>query len=151
MDCIDRASPAVIGKEMRRRLTTVMLAASVMISVFLCGVAEGQSFSDDFNRPDGNVDNGWTPYGNGASIVGGRLQTIGGAGTGGGVFRTLPVTLPVTFSFDFTTAQPADGGWFIAFNAVSTLVPGPPAGQTSLQQYTGSSNIIRRTPSGFEF
>jgi hypothetical protein len=117
-------------------------AALIMLAALANNVG-AQSFSDNFNRPDGNVGNGWTAYGGGASIVAGQLQTIGAASLGGGVSRTLPVTFPLTFSFDFTTAAPADGGWFIAFNAVSTQIPGPAVGQISFQQAAGARNIVR--------
>lgn len=70
-------------------------------------------FSDDFNRPDGSVGNGWSTWGNGASIAAGELQTFGASG---GVFRTLPVTFPVFFAFDFRTAAVGSGSWLIEFN-----------------------------------
>jgi sugar lactone lactonase YvrE len=126
------------------------VAAAVVTLAVLANNVGAQSFSDSFNRPDGSVGNGWTAYGGGASIVGGQLQTIGGVSVGGGVSRTLPVTFPLTFSFDFTTAVPTDGGWFIALNAVSTVIPGAPMAQTSFEQYAGSRNIIRRTTTAFE-
>ncbi len=43
----------------------------------------------------------------------------------GGVARTLPVFFPLTFSFDFATAVPSDGGWYIAFNAASLRLAKP--------------------------
>jgi hypothetical protein len=107
-------------------------------------------FSDDFNRANGAVGNGWTSYGGGATIVNDELQTLGEPAYGGGVYRTLSVTFPLTFSFDFSTADPSVGGWFIAFNAISTLVPGPQPGQVSYFQFEGSGGIQTVTPTGFE-
>jgi hypothetical protein len=128
--------------------TGATLASS--LNPFLLETGCDQSFFDGFDRPDGSVGNGWATFGAGASIAGGKLQTTGQVVFGGGIYRTLSVGFPLTFSFEFSTANPLDGGWFLAVNAVSTLVPGPPAGQISFQQYRGSRNVIRRTPSGFE-
>lgn len=79
-------------------------------------------------------------------------MTFGSGGTGGGIYRPLPVTLPVTFGFDFRSQSPhppcdgsnrdhAGGGWLIAFNA-------PGAGYANAQlmffQYYGSQPILRQ-------
>lgn len=103
---------------------------------------EALTFSDNFNRPNGAVGNGWSVFCGGASIAGGQLQTIGSTSDGGGAFRNLTVTFPLRFSFDFSTADPAGGGWFIAFNAASTLIPGPASAQVSFFQFAGSRNIF---------
>ncbi|HEV1284317.1 MAG TPA: hypothetical protein VNU44_03375 [Bryobacteraceae bacterium] len=119
-----------------------ILAALIVIPVLSSDV-RAQTFSDNFNRPDGSVGNGWSPYGAGAALAGGELRTIGSPGLGGGVVRSLSVAFPLSFSFDFSTADPANGGWFIAFNAVSTLVPGPAMAQVSFFQFAGSRNVYR--------
>lgn len=125
-----------------KRWCTVIFGVLTLIGTMALSTA-AQSFSDDFNRPDGAVGNGWSVFGGGASIMGGQLETIGEIAYGGGVSRNLTVTFPLTFSFDFWTADPADGGWFIAFNAVSTLIPGPAPAQVSFFQFAGSRNIYR--------
>jgi hypothetical protein len=87
-------------------------------------VANAQSFSDTFNRPDGAVANGWNTWGAGAQISNGQLATFGSPNVAGGVKRTLAVTLPVRFSFDFRTSSPTDGGWLIGFNAANNTACG---------------------------
>jgi hypothetical protein len=109
-------------------------------------------FSDDFNRPNGPVGNGWSTWGNpNSSLAGGQLQTMGEPNVAGGIYRTLTVTFPLTFSFDFSTYNPPvnpnpslpynDGGWFISFNADSPTYQGPT--EVSFYQYAGSRTINR--------
>jgi subtilase family serine protease len=124
------------------------------------------TFQDDFNRPDGAVGNGWSSWWNdqfnstNTSITNGKLVTHGSGGNAGGIFRSLPVTFPLQFSFDFKTQNQVaecggpsnDGGWGIAFNAASAASPPPfnAAKQLWLYQFSGSRPIGRtyRTPGG---
>ncbi len=115
-------------------------------------------FMDDFNRPDGPVGNGWSTWhgdvNNSTDIViqNGQLKTLGANAREGGVYRTLAVTFPITFSFQFRTDKPADGGWDIRFNAANvssaSQLDGDPA-QVRFLQYRGSEGIneIYETPS----
>lgn len=112
------------------------------------------SFSDNFNRPDGAVGNGWSTFGGGAVISGGQLETFGLSGQGGGIFRTFPVVFPVTFSFDFRTNAPSDGGWDITLNSASPspLFPQVNAdAELGIFMVTGSSSLglDYQTSSGF--
>jgi hypothetical protein len=120
-----------------------ILSAVFVISNWTAIVTHAQSFSDDFNRPDGPVSNGWSPFGGGAAIASGQLQTFGSLVDGGGVWRVFTVGFPLKFSFDFSTQAAADGGWFIAFNAQSTVPPGSPVGQVAFFQFAGSRNMFR--------
>jgi Bacterial Ig-like domain (group 3)/Galactose oxidase, central domain len=112
------------------------------------------TISDDFNRPDGTVDNGWSTW-NGTSLASGTLETHGSSGIAGGIFREFPVQLPVTFSFDFSTAStgdqchvppdPAnDGGWLIALNAPDGAFPPYSGAQLQFFQYSGSRPVNRQ-------
>src|ERR1700680_472090 len=125
--------------------------------------AAGQSVSDNFNRPDGAVGNGWSTWGGGqyspdpsvTGISSGRLLTHGYVSQAGGIFRTLPVTRPVAFSFDFSTASPTIGcaavsgsnynGWLLVFNAAATnsLPPYDASSQILLLQYGGALGTVR--------
>ena len=58
--------------------------------------------SDDFNRPDGPVGNGWSVW-NGSDITSGQLRTFGANGLGGGVYRPSTIGLLLKLSFDFRT------------------------------------------------
>lgn len=89
------------------------LVLAVLVSQPVCA----NSFSDNFNRPDGAVGNGWSTFGGGAAISGGELETFGLPNQGGGVYRSFPVVFPVAFSFDFRTNAPSDGGWGITLNS----------------------------------
>src|SRR5260221_1877391 len=91
--------------ETMRIITHVIPAKIGLICVLLCGVAQGQQFFDDFNRPDGPVGNGWGAW-NGSSLSTGQLVTFGSDGAGGGVYRSFAVTFPATFAFDFRTQSP---------------------------------------------
>src|SRR5882762_8816719 len=128
---------------MKITFTSKMTVLPVFAFLWLSGSSYAQTFSDKFNRPDGPVGNGWSLFGAGAALTSGQLETIGANAVGGGIFRNLSVAFPLNFSFDFSTADPANGGWFIAFNAVSTLVPGPSAAQVSFFQFGGSRNMLR--------
>ena len=52
-------------------------------------IAAAVTFSDNFNRSDGPVGNGWTPWGNGADLLNGQLETFGQNAVAGGVGRAL--------------------------------------------------------------
>jgi hypothetical protein len=80
--------------------------------------------SDNFNRADGVPGLGWSTWGNGAQVSTNQLETFGEVNVAGGIQRILDVTFPLTFSFDFSTAAPADGGWLIGFNAIGTTIYG---------------------------
>ena len=127
-----------------------ILAAFIVISALpsVCR-ADTIAFADDFNRPNGSVGNGWSPWGNPqSSIVGGQLQTFGSSGNAGGIYRTLSLNSPLSFSFDVRTestkapgAPYNDGGWYIAFDSVTPTYFGP--GQLFLYQYAGSRTVNR--------
>lgn len=108
------------------------------------------AFFDNFDRPDGAVGNGWISY-NGATIAGAQLQSYGG---GSGVYRSVRVTFPVSFSFDFRTESTGDtchnppspyndGGWGIAFNSPTGAIPPYNGAQLFLFQYAGSQPVSR--------
>jgi hypothetical protein len=75
-------------------------------------------FSDDFNRPDGPVGNGWSAWEAGTWIENGQVRA-GGTNNGGGVCRTLtyPLGSPMTFEFDFSSRDSA--GWAIQGNTTN--------------------------------
>jgi hypothetical protein len=118
------------------------------------------TFSDDFNRSDGPVGNGWTSWWAGSfdspnsMIVNGELRAYGYPQYGGGIFRTLPVSLPVQFSFDFRTdsninedcGSPSfnDGGWRITLNAAPSASPMDSVAQVKFEQWAGSRHTVRR-------
>jgi len=122
-----------------RKFAEALISGAQVVAILLVGVAavSGQTFSDSFNRPDGPVGNGWTTWGNGAAISGGQLATFGEPNVAGGVARQLPVTFPLTFSFDFRTDAPSDGGWAIGFNAATAGFVASTA-EFTLFQYAGS-------------
>lgn len=109
-----------------------------------------QTFSDDFNRPDGTIGNGWGSW-NGSTLANGQLQTFGSDGAGGGIFRPFSATLPLKFSFDYRSESPhascdinnnlPGGGWLIAFNAPGAGYAGS---QIEFIQFYGSQSIIRQ-------
>jgi hypothetical protein len=120
----------------RARLLPVGILVAVAVALSLGAMAQGSPslFEDAFTRPDGGVDNGWTtwwgtmsPADSDIQIINNELVTKGSYGNAGGVFRPLPVTYPLTFSFDFRTTITADqsqcsstgrneSAWVIAFN-----------------------------------
>ena len=125
-----------------------------LVSATLCF---GQSFSDDFNRADGPVGNGWSLWGNGAVILGDQLETFGQPNVAGGVARPIPVAFPIMFSFDFRTDAPGDGGWSIGFNAELADNPVCCAQHSNpeyaLSQYNGGAQLsyTYRNSSGTQF
>ena len=89
-------------------------------------------------------------------LTNGRLRTEGYPNIAGGIYREFPLTLPVSFDFDFSTPlQNSDdncsvshgtwqGGWAIVLNAAaeSTIPESQPA-QIKFLQYRGSDGISR--------
>jgi hypothetical protein len=119
-------------------------------------------FFDNFDRPDGVVGNGWHNWW-GANVddpkirlSSGLLVTEGYISKASGVFRRLPVTFPITFSFDFKTAVVRDpgnpalsGGWNISFNLPTSSLPwlcggiGQQPSRVCFFHFGGSRNMIR--------
>src|ERR1700676_4434338 len=121
-------------------------AFAVLLSLVLLVPASEAQFkvTDNFNRPYGAPGLGWSAYCNGAQISGNQLETFGQINVGGGIQRTLDVTFPLSFSFDFSTnADPSDGGWLIGFNAATTASPLGTSNTTevALVQYAGSREV----------
>jgi hypothetical protein len=106
-------------------------------------VSEAQfKVTDNFNRADGAPGLGWSQWGNGAQISGNQLETFGASDVAGGIARTLDVTFPLSFSFDFSTSAPSDGGWGISFNAANTVWSlSSETTEIRLLQYSGSRAI----------
>src|SRR5687768_3260355 len=106
---------------------------------------QAQTFGDDFDREDGTVGNGWGTW-NGSQLADGEVVTFGSDGFGGGIFRPLPVTFPLEFSFDFRTESPLPGcsaghpggSWIIALNAPAGGYAGA---QYEIYQYHGAGPI----------
>jgi hypothetical protein len=119
------------------------VAFAVFLSLVLLVPASEAQFkvTDNFNRPDGAPGLGWSAWGNGAQISGNQLETFGQADVGGGIQRTLDVTFPLSFSFDFSTNTPSDGGWYIGFNAAGTGVAGNNTSEVDLYQYRGGAGV----------
>ena len=120
--------------------------ACTILAVAIGAQLMGQNLSDDFNRPDGIVGNGWGSW-NGTILFNGQVETFGSGGVGGGIYRSFPVTFPATFAFDFHLQGPnpacapgVTGGWLIAFN---TPGGGYAGSQYMLTQYAGSQSIYR--------
>jgi len=140
------------------------LTASADVTVtYTCGVMTPPPvwqpiFGDTFDRPDGDPGNGWTPWSgpsHATQIQGGELYTYGYPFVAGGVNRTLPVTFPVLFAFDFRTLNVVDdfdptagqnGGWDIDFNGLAK--PNSSPAEVSIFQYGGSNFITREFPDG---
>jgi hypothetical protein len=80
--------------------------------------------TDNFDRPDGSVGLGWSPWRTGAQISGNQSETFGQVNVARGIQRKLDVTFPLTFVFDFSTAAPSDGGWQIGFNSAGAFTVG---------------------------
>lgn len=116
----------------------------ILTLALLVPVSEAQfKVTDNFNRADGAVGLGWSNWGNGAQISGNQLATFGQSEVAGGIQRTLDVTFPLTFSFDFSTADPPEGDWQITFNA-STDNGGVLAdytGEVGVYQFSGSRQV----------
>jgi hypothetical protein len=132
----------------RSRLVVLVFA----IVLWNCPLNAQSTFEDDFNRPDGDIGNGWSVWGDTASrLVGGEVRTFGTPGVAAGLARPYPVTFPLRFAFAFRTLNNGidpynDSGWFIAFNA-SNAGLGAPA-QLKFYQYAGSLGIARETNDG---
>lgn len=133
-----------------------------MTVVYDCGplapASEGwiPRFTDDFNRPDGKVGNGWLSWwgpnvdGPNVGIVNGSLESYGYNFLAAGVSRKQLTSLPVAFSFDHWSknTQTYNGlesnGWIIGFNAPDQD-PGPFArAQVALLQFGGTRNMYRQ-------
>ncbi len=108
------------------------------LALILLMPASADSFSDNFNRPDGAVGNDWAVWGNGADIRSGELETFGLFDRAGGVDRSLLVTFPVTFSFDFRTDSPSSG-WQFGFNAANADQAS--TSELAFYQFGGSQNV----------
>lgn len=121
----------------------------------LVPVSEAQfKVTDNFNRPDGAAGLGWSSWGNGAQISANQLETFGEYDVAGGIQRTLDVTFPLSFSFDFSTTTPSDGGWGISFNAANTVWSlGSETAELRLLEYSGSQGVCTefQTSSGPSF
>ncbi len=149
--------------------TTRRVGLSLAVVLLTFGLAACRViFSDNFDRADGPVGNGWQTWWGGEAnhantkLVGNRLQTQGAAGSGG-IYRQMPgLTFPAYVQFEFRTFNAIaecgqqvphnDGGWRFALNAnPGGAVPifDTPA-QVEFYQEFGSGNIVRRymTPSG---
>ena len=107
----------------------------------LAGNATAVAFSDDFNRANGAVDNGWTyTYGGPAQISSNAITTT----TSAGLVRDLG-SKDVDFSFDVTNANQANNIYFYLRS---------PAADSSLYYVTVASTSLtvtkrnRPTPGG---
>jgi hypothetical protein len=124
----------------------------LLVLAWNCPARAQATFGDDFNRPNGAIEGGWTLWGNqSATLMAGEVQTFGAPGTAGGISRALPVTFPMRFSFDFRTLNNEidpynDSGWFIALNAATPAFAAQ--AQLKFYQYAGSLRIIRETSDG---
>jgi hypothetical protein len=127
----------------------LVMVALLSFTVFVPLSAAQFRVTDNFNRPDGPVGLGWSTWGNGAQISSNQLETFGKLNVAGGIKRTLDVTFPLSFSFDFSTSAPSDGGWFIGFNAASADSGGN-ASEVGLFQPAGSREVctVFQTTSG---
>lgn len=130
-------------------------------AALICLAPSSDTFSDDFNRADGPVGNGWTAYNAGASIENGQLATVGGNVDAGGVYRALHVEPPFEFSFthrggssqnalvlnvnsddtEEAGGTPATGMWYMLLDWTGTF-PG---------QVTILSNGVNRGSQTFSF
>jgi hypothetical protein len=118
----------------------------------LVPVSEAQFVvTDNFNRADGVPRLAWSTWGNGAQISSDQLETFGKIDVAGGVARILRVSFPLSFSFDFRTDAPTDGGWIIGFNAgAPAVVIASDTSEIELRQNNGSTAIcvVFQTSSG---
>ena len=143
---------------------SILIGLLLLLVLGACSpVAAQVSFSDNFNRPDGLVGNGWSSWWDGqfdhpnTSLVNGELRTFGFINQAGGIFRSLPVGFPLSFSFNFRTASQFfqcgsgsfnDGGWLISFNEPASSLP-PNSGtvtgpaQFMLIHFSGQRNLVR--------
>jgi hypothetical protein len=120
--------PAQLEETTMQTARAISKCCCVTLGVFLSlallvPVSEAQfKVTDNFNRADGAPSLAWSTWGNGALISGNQLETFGQVDVAGGIARNLDVTFPLSFSFDFSTNTPSDGGWSIGFNAKSPAV-----------------------------
>jgi len=131
--------------------TSHTLAVLVAVLALVSLSAAQFKVSDNFNRPDGAPGLGWSRWGNGAQLNANQLETFGEVNVAGGIQRTLDVTFPLRFSFDFSTAAPNDGGWLIGFNAVGTTIyGGADISEVRLVQNNGATSVcmVFQTTSG---
>jgi hypothetical protein len=120
---------------------TIVSIVFLQLALVSLGAAQFK-VSDNFNRPEGAVGLGWSTWGNGALISGNQLETFGETDVAGGIDRTLDVTFPLVFSFDFSTDDPSDGGWLLGCNAAGTnVVNADDTSEVELRQYNGSSGV----------
>jgi hypothetical protein len=132
------------------------VAFGVFLSLVLLVPASEAQFrvTDNFNRADGAAVLGWSSWGNGAQVSGSQLETFGANDVAGGIARTLDVTFPASFAFDFSTSTPSDGGWGISFNAANTEWSlSSETAEIRLLQYQGSAAVCTefQTSSGPSF
>jgi hypothetical protein len=119
-------------------VTTIVSVVFLQLALVSLGAAQFK-VTDNFNRPDGAPGLGWSTWGNGAQISDNQLETFGENDVAGGIGRTLDVTFPLSFSFDFSTDTPSDGGWQIGFNAA--IAGQAVNGELGLFQYNGSGAV----------
>jgi hypothetical protein len=121
----------------RRRIAVI----AFLLSAAVVPAAHAGFFGDDFNRPDGSVGNGWTPFAvldasdpdhlvvgpdPRISIVSGEVSMPGVDRYAAGIWRPLaaPAVFPVVFSYEFRTDDPG-GGWMLAVNVEPSSSSGP--------------------------
>jgi len=136
-------------------LTTKAICAALGVFLglaLLVPTSEAQfKVTDNFNRPDGAPGLGWSTWGNGAQISADQLETFGETEVAGGIERTLVVTFPLVFSFDFSTNDPPDGGWLIGLNAKgANVLIADDTSEVRLFQNEGSAGVctVFQTSSG---
>ncbi len=125
--------------------------AAVLCCGGLSAPAQTVAFSDDFNRPDGPVGNGWSVT-NSSTLLNGAANVFYNGLERGRIYRAHPVQYPISFAFDFRTENPGSacggtsclsfiGGWRISWNAPE---PGTPGGaQYSIFMPYQSRTLIR--------
>ena len=136
-----------------RAIHSAVAITAVVLALAAVSAAQFR-VSDNFNRADGVPGLGWSTWGNGAQVNTDQLETFGEVNVAGGIQRTLVVTFPLTFSFDFSTAAPADGGWLVGFNAVGTIIyGGADLSEVRLFQNNGGTGVCTafQTASGPTF
>ena len=126
---------------------------ALMVLGFSCEVVFGGLVSDDFNRPNGSVGNGWTTFAAGANVFNQELRTYGSNRWAGGVARPFQLDpgQEYSFSFDFHTDSPLDGGWCIRLNSTLPefdLPSGPGSNLARIWQgngfgYVGGDGMVR--------
>jgi hypothetical protein len=123
--------------------TITCTAFGVLLLLALVPLSAAQfKVTDNFNRPDGPVGLGWSAWGNGAQISTNQLKTFGQTNVAGGIQRSLDVTFPLIFAFDFSTSDPSLGGWIIGFNdAGPAVVLANDTSEVKLFQYHGSAAV----------